>query len=419
MSSSSVVDLLAELVAFDTTSHRSNLPLIDFIETWLARHGVTSRRILDDSGEKANLYASIGPEGHAGVMLSGHTDTVPVTGQAWRVEPFQLSTEGERLYGRGTADMKGFLAAVLAAVPDMVEADLKVPIHLAFSHDEEVGCLGVRSLIADLARYPQRPVACVVGEPTSMRLATAHKGKLAVRLHLRGKACHSGMAPEGVNAIHAAARLVTWVENKVQEKAEHGPFDERFAVAWTTLQVGIIQGGAALNIVPQDCRLDLEIRNVPEDDPEQLLDELMKQAAALEDEMRSTHPEAGIRLERLSDYPGLSMADDDALVDFILTLLDDRSRERIGYGTEGGLFQQELGIPTLVCGPGSMAQGHQPDEFITRDQLGRCEAFLHRLISALAAPEAHRHLSDGALLSGGSSSSKALPGGATGLNRKS
>ncbi|MBB3231001.1 acetylornithine deacetylase [Halomonas stenophila] len=395
MSQDSVVDLLAELVAFDTTSHRSNLPLIAFVEDTLARHGVASRRVLDDSGEKANLYATIGPADRPGVMLSGHTDTVPVTGQAWSVEPFRLTAGGERLYGRGTADMKGFLAAMLAAVPALVEADLAVPVHLAFSHDEEVGCLGVRSLLADLAHQPVRPAACLVGEPTSMRLATAHKGKLAVRLHVRGKACHSGMAPEGVNAIHAATRLVSWVEETAMAKATRGPFDERFAIPHTTLQVGTIQGGAALNIVPQDCRLDIEIRNVAQDDPEALLGELMAVAGSLEAEMRETSPEAGIRLERLSDYPGLSMADDHALVDFILSLLDERAIERIGYGTEGGLFQRELGIPTLVCGPGSMAQGHQPDEFVTRDQLARCEAFLARLIEALSGPEARRRLAEG------------------------
>ncbi|ATJ83746.1 acetylornithine deacetylase [Halomonas beimenensis] len=398
MSQDSVVDLLAELVAFDTTSHRSNLALIAFIEDYLARHGVASRRVLDDSGEKANLYATIGPADRAGVMLSGHTDTVPVTGQAWSVDPFRLTAEGERLYGRGTADMKGFLAAMLAAVPALVEADLVVPVHLAFSHDEEVGCLGVRTLLADLAHQPVRPAACLVGEPTSMRLATAHKGKLAFRLHVRGKACHSGMAPEGVNAIHVAARLATWVEETAAAKAMRGPFDERFAIPHTTLQVGTIQGGAALNIVPQDCRLDIEIRNVAQDDPEALLGELMAVAASLEAEMRETHPEAGIRLERLSDYPGLSMADDHALVDFILALLDERTLERIGYGTEGGLFQRELGIPTLVCGPGSMAQGHQPDEFVTREQLARCEAFLARLTGALSGPEARRRLAEGELL---------------------
>ncbi len=397
MSDETAVDLLAELLAFDTTSHRSNLPLIAFVEDWLARHGVASRRVPDASGEKANLYATIGPPDRPGVMLSGHTDTVPVTGQAWTVEPYRLTADGERLYGRGSADMKGFLASVLAAVPTLVKADLAVPVHIAFSHDEEVGCVGVRTLLADLAQQPVRPVACLIGEPTSMRVATAHKGKLGARLHVHGKACHSGMAPEGVNAIHAAARLTSRVEDMAAAKAARGPFDERFRVPHTTLQVGTIQGGTVLNIVPQDCQLDFEIRNVPGDDPEELLAELMSFAAELEADMRATHAEAGIRLERLNDYPGLSMADDHALVDFVLALLDDRNLERIGYGTEGGLFQRELDIPTLVCGPGSMAQGHQPDEFVTRDQLARCGAFLDRLIAALSGPDAQQRLATAGL----------------------
>jgi len=401
MSRDPTVDLLAELVAFDTTSDRSNLPLIEFVEDYLVRHGVTARRVPDETGEKANLYATIGPADRPGVMLSGHIDTVPVTGQAWTVDPFSLTADGEHLYGRGTTDMKGFLAAVLAAVPALVEADLAVPVHLAFSHDEETGCLGVRALLADLAEQPVRPAACVVGEPTSMRPATAQKGKIAVRLHVHGRPCHSGMAPEGVNAIHAAARLVSRVEETAAAKAQDGPFDERFAIAHTTLQVGTIEGGTALNIVPQDCSLDLEIRAVPAEDPEALLAELMDFSVALEAEMRAMHPDAGIRMERLHAYPGLSLGDDHALVDFILSLLEEQQLERIGYGAEAGLFQQELGIPTVICGPGSMAQGHQPDEFVTREQLARCDAFLARLIGALSGDDARQRLAERGLLAAG------------------
>ncbi|HYW76537.1 MAG TPA: acetylornithine deacetylase [Gammaproteobacteria bacterium] len=398
MSEPRAIDLLAELVALDTTSNQSNLPLIAFIEDYLAGHGIVSRRIPDQSGEKANLYATIGPADRPGIMLSGHTDTVPVTGQTWSFPPFRLTAEGERLYGRGTADMKGFLAAVLASAPALVKADLAVPVHLAFSHDEEIGCLGVRTLLADLAEHPIRPAACLVGEPTSMRVATAHKGKVAVRLHVHGKACHSGMASEGVNAIHAAARLVTRVADMAAERATRGPFDERFAIPHTTLQVGTIEGGTALNIVPQDCVLDVEIRAVPADDPEALLGELADLAAALEAAMHETHPDTGIRLERLVEYPGLSMADDHELVEFVLSLLEDPARARIGYGTEGGLFQRELDLPTLVCGPGSMAQGHQPDEFLTRGQLERCESFLGQLIAALSGPKARVRLIERGLI---------------------
>lgn len=390
MSRESSVDLLADLVAFDTTSHRSNLPLLAFIEAYLDRHGVLSRRIPDATGEKASLVATIGPPDRPGVILSGHTDTVPVAGQAWTFEPYRLTAAGDRLHGRGAADMKGFLAAVLAAVPAMTEADLAVPIHLAFSFDEEIGCVGVRSLLADLAHQPVRPAACLVGEPTSMRLATAHKGKLAMRCHVHGKACHSGMAPHGVNAIHAAARLVDHVATLADTKAQQGPFDARFTIPHTTTQVGTIQGGAALNIVPADCRLEIEIRNVPEDDPEALLEDLRALADALEERMRRTDPAAHISLERLTDYPGLSMADDHPLSQFVLGLLDEAEIERIGYGAEAGLFRRELGIPTVICGPGNMAQGHQPDEFITRDQIALCDTVLARLITALSGSGSDR-----------------------------
>ncbi|MFC3283021.1 acetylornithine deacetylase [Litchfieldella rifensis] len=390
--SSVSVELLTRLVAFDTTSHRSNLPLIHFVRDYLAEYGVRATLVHDVSGEKANLYATIGPDDRPGVMLSGHTDTVPVTGQMWNSDPYRLRVKGERLYGRGAADMKGFLAVVLAAVPSMVQAELCVPIHLAFSHDEEVGCLGVRSLIEAMKQYRVRPAVCVVGEPTSMRLATAHKGKIAGRIQVHGKACHSGMAPEGVNAIQAAAPLLCWFEETAAQKASCGPYDKRFAIPFTTLQIGTIEGGTALNIVPDACRFDFEIRNVPQDDPETLLAMLRVEVDRLDRCLKQYSPDAGATLKYLGDYPGLSMAEESELVEFILALLDDRRRERIGFGTEAGLFQQRLGIPTLVCGPGSMAQGHQPDEYVTREQLVCCEMFLQRLIATLANPEAARRL---------------------------
>ncbi|GAA0580916.1 acetylornithine deacetylase [Halomonas salifodinae] len=386
--STACVDLLERLIAFDTTSDRSNLALIHFVRDLLAEQGIEATLVPSACGEKANLYATIGPRDRPGVMLSGHTDTVPVTGQAWGSDPYRLTAKGQRLYGRGTADMKGFLAAVLAAVPAMARAELAAPIHLAFSHDEEVGCLGVRSLLEAMRRFRVRPAACVVGEPTSMRLATAHKGKLAGRIEVTGRACHSGMAPEGINAIQAAAPLIQWFAGTAAAKAEQGPFDTRFAIPYTTLQLGTMAGGTALNIVPARCRLDFEVRNVPDEDPQALLAPLMAEIDRLDAELKACHPEAGVTLSWLGDYPGLAMAEEGELVALILSLLAEPGRERIGFGTEAGLFQRELGIPTLVCGPGSMAQGHQPDEYVTREQLGRCEAFLARLTEALADPEA-------------------------------
>ncbi|WP_199671342.1 acetylornithine deacetylase [Salinisphaera sp. Q1T1-3] len=377
--------LLDRLVAFDTTSARSNLALIVFIEAYLAEQGVTSRRVASDDGTKTNLYAVIGPSVDGGVMLSGHTDVVSIDGQDWRFAPFALHDDGERLYGRGTADMKGFLAAVLAAVPEMVAADLRVPIHLAFSYDEEVGCLGVRRLIDMMAAQAHRPTACIVGEPSGMQVATAHKGKQAMRVHVQGRACHSGMAPRGVNAIHAAARLIGWVADTAAERAAHGPFDARFGIAHTTLQAGCIRGGAALNIVPEHCTFDVEIRHVPADDIDTLVAAFETQAAALTQTMQASDPQAGIRIEPLGAYPGLSIADDDALVRCITALLEAATITRIDYGTEAGLFQRDLDLPSLVCGPGHMAQGHQPDEFTTHAQLMRCSRFLDRLIETLSA----------------------------------
>lgn len=386
--STACVDLLERLIAFDTTSDRSNLPLIHFVRDLLAEQGIEATLVPSACGEKANLYATIGPKDRPGVMLSGHTDTVPVTGQAWSSDPYRLTAKGQHLYGRGTADMKGFLAAVLAAVPAMASAELAAPIHLAFSHDEEVGCLGVRSLLEAMRRFRVRPAACVVGEPTSMRLATAHKGKLSGRIEVTGRACHSGMAPEGINAIQAAAPLIQWFAETAAAKAELGPFDTRFAIPHTTLQLGTIAGGTALNIVPAQCRFDFEVRNVPGEDPEALLAPLKAEIARLDAELKARHPEAGVTLMWLGDYPGLAMAEESELVELILSLLAEPGHERIGFGTEAGLFQRELGISTLVCGPGSMAQGHQPDEYVTLEQLGRCEAFLARLTEALTSPEA-------------------------------
>lgn len=386
--STACVDLLERLIAFDTTSDRSNLPLIHFVRDLLAEQGIEATLVPSACGEKANLYATIGPKDRPGVMLSGHTDTVPVTGQAWSSDPYRLTAKGQHLYGRGTADMKGFLAAVLAAVPAMASAELAAPIHLAFSHDEEVGCLGVRSLLEAMRRFRVRPAACVVGEPTSMRLATAHKGKLSGRIEVTGRACHSGMAPEGINAIQAAAPLIQWFAETAAAKAELGPFDTRFAIPHTTLQLGTIAGGTALNIVPAQCRFDFEVRNVPDEDPEALLAPLKAEIARLDAELKARHPEAGVTLMWLGDYPGLAMEEESELVELILSLLAEPGHERIGFGTEAGLFQRELGIPTLVCGPGSMAQGHQPDEYVTREQLGHCEAFLARLTEALTSPEA-------------------------------
>lgn len=375
------IELLEKLVAFDTTSDHSNLPLIDFIEKYLSQYGVSTLRFKDESGEKANIYATIGPKNKRGIILSGHTDTVPVVGQNWTVDPYKLTQQDDLLYGRGTADMKGFIAAVLAAVPKIISAQLPIPIHLAFSYDEEVGCIGVRSLIRYLSEQPVLPLGCIIGEPTSMRLTLSHKGKFALRVKVTGKACHSGMSPLGVNAIHYANRLMMLIEAQSIEYSKGK--DDRFLIPYTTMQVGVIEGGTALNIVPETCVFDFEIRNVPADDPMVFITELEVVARELVKEMQLVDQESQIEFEWLTEYPGLSMPATDPFVQVIIDSLESDEIETISFGTEGGLFQSQLGIPVVVCGPGSMAQGHQPDEFIAIEQLIRCDNFLMNLIDEL------------------------------------
>lgn len=380
MSNLTTVEILEKLVAFDTTSSCSNLPLIHFIEEYLKGYGVSVLKFKSENGEKANLYATIGPENKSGIILSGHTDTVPVTGQAWTMDPYKLTRKKDCLYGRGTADMKGFLAAILAAVPKIIEAKLSIPIHLAFSYDEEIGCIGVRSMIDYLAKQPITPLGCIIGEPTSMRLTLSHKGKVAVRVKIKGKACHSGMSPLGVNAIHYANRLMSLIENQALEYAKSKVKDKRFLIPHTTMQIGTITGGTALNIVPETCVFDFEIRNIPADNPTHFINELKAAAKDLVKEMRLTDQDCQIDFEWLTDYPGLSMSDNDSFVHLVRDSLQSDEIEAISFGTEAGLFQSKLNIPAVVCGPGSMTQGHQPDEFIKIEQLNFCDEFLMSLI---------------------------------------
>lgn len=383
MSDLTTIELLEKLIAFDTTSDRSNLSLIYFIEEYLGQYGISVLKIKNESGKKANLYATIGPENKRGIILSGHTDTVPVIGQNWTVDPYKLTQQEGRLYGRGTTDMKGFIAAVLAAVPKIISAQLSIPIHLAFSYDEEVGCIGVRSLIHYLSEQPVKPLGCIIGEPTSMRLTLSHKGKIALSVKIKGKACHSGMAPFGVNAIHYANRLMTLIEKQTLEYAKNKIKDDRFLIPYTTMQIGVIEGGAALNIVPETCVFDFEIRNIPADDPTIFIAELEIAARELVKEMQLVDKGSQIEFKWLTDYPGLSMSATDPFVQIIVDSLKSDEIEAISFGTEGGLFQSQLNIPVVVCGPGSMEQGHQPDEFISIEQLNACDDFLMNLIKQL------------------------------------
>ncbi|HEF4761122.1 TPA: acetylornithine deacetylase [Pseudomonas putida] len=386
MSNASSRDLLQRLVSFATVSRDSNLELIRFIEAYLAGHGIQSELFYNDEGTKANLFATIGPLKSGGVVLSGHTDVVPVEGQAWTVDPFRLTEKEGRLYGRGTADMKGFIASVLAAVPVFARRALRAPVHLAFSYDEEVGCLGVRPMLAELEQRPHKPKLCLIGEPTELKPVLGHKGKLAMRCEVRGAACHSAYAPYGVNAIEYAAQLIGKLGAIGAGLAHPDHHDERFDPPYSTVQTGVIKGGRALNIVPAECEFDFEVRALPSFDAQEVANQLQTYAEELLlPRMRAVQADTDIKLRPLSAYPGLATSPESEAARLLAILSQSSVFGTVAFGTEGGLFDQ-AGIPTVVCGPGSMDQGHKPDEFIALEQLQGCDAMLVRLADYLSLP---------------------------------
>jgi acetylornithine deacetylase len=378
-------DILARLIGFDTTSSKPNRALMDWVQDLLAGAGIAAQIIPDASGGKANLYATIGPQDRPGVMLSGHTDVVPVDGQVWTRPPFVMTQAEGRLYGRGTTDMKGFVASALAAALVAARRPLATPLHLALSHDEEVGCLGVASLIDLLAQAPCRPAMCIVGEPTGMQVATGHKGKIALRATCTGREGHSALAPMALNALHLGADFLGVVRRLQDEVADTGLRDGDYDVPYTTLHVGKMQGGVQVNIVPNSCTLDFEIRNLAGDDPQALIDRLRAEADRITAPLTAAFPEAAITIDRLWDYPGLGTPTSAPVVRFVKSLTGANGTMKVAFGTEGGLFSARLGIPTVICGPGSMAQGHKPDEWVSVEQLARCDAMLAALLDRLEA----------------------------------
>ena len=379
------IELLNTLIGFDTTSYNSNLELIEFIQSYLSSYGIDSTLIHDESGKKANLYATIGRTDIGGVMLSGHTDVVPVAGQDWDTDPFSLTESSDRLYGRGSADMKGFIALVLSRVPEMVSSELTKPIHLAFSYDEEIGCVGVQRMLDLLEHQPIKPSCCIIGEPTGMEVVIGHKGKLATRVKVRGHACHSGQSPLGVNAIDFASELIVYIRKLAHEKAQNGPFDKDYEVPYTTLHTGVVGGGTALNIVPNLCQFDFEIRHLYEEDPQHLLNQIKNFARDhLEKEMHLIDSDTGFDFETLATYPGLLTDPGIEFVNYVKQLLDNDAHSKVIFGSEGGLFQKRLGIPTLVCGPGNIDQAHKANEYISLDQLQKGGNFLDCLLESLA-----------------------------------
>ena len=375
------IELIEKLISFDTTSRESNLEIISFIQDYLNDLGVDSQLVHNEEGTKANLYATVGDANASGVMLSGHTDVVPIDGQEWDTDPFKVTRKGNRLYGRGTSDMKSFVAITLAQLPKFQARGLKTPIHLAFSYDEEVGCIGVRRLIKIIKDMPVKPAMCIVGEPTSMQVITGHKGKRSYRVHVRGLEAHSSLAPHGVNAIEYASRLIAFLSDLAARIADKGPHDELYDVPHTTVHTGTIQGGTQLNIVPKDCVFEYEFRYVDQQDPQALEDKIRAFARdELAPQMHAISSDTGINIELVNDMPGLEMDVDAEVVTFVKALAERNDHAKVAFGTEAGLFHQRANIPTVVCGPGSIDQAHKPNEFIEMEQIDACEAFLDRLM---------------------------------------
>jgi len=376
--------LLARLVAFDTVTLTPNLALIEAVRGLLAAHGISSTVVRSDDGTRANLHASVGPAGVPGVLLSGHTDVVPAAGQAWTVPPFALTERDGLLYGRGAADMKGFVACAVNAMILASARTLNRPLQLALSYDEEIGCVGVRRLLDVMEMAPCRPALCIVGEPTSMQIATGHKGKMALRAVCQGLEGHSALAPRALNAIHLACDLVGALRALQDDLQARGARDPAYEVPYATVHAGCIHGGRALNIVPNECVVDFEIRHLARDDPDALLAPLRQAAEDIRGRARQQASAADIRIEEVNAYPGLDTPPASEAVRFIESLLPaGTGRTKVAFGTEGGLFTRHLDVPVVVCGPGSIVQAHKPDEYVSRAQLAECDAFMQRLVAAL------------------------------------
>lgn len=374
-------DILETLVGFDTTSRNSNLALVGWIESYLDGLQVARERVADAGGAKANVWATIGPADRPGYILSGHTDAVPVDGQSWTSDPFRLTARDGRLYGRGATDMKGFVACCLAAVPDMMARPLRQPIHLALTYDEEVGHHGVRRLIEWLAARKIRPAGAIVGEPTLMSPVIGHKGKRSLRVTVRGLTCHSSQAPLGVNAVEYAARLIARIRDISDRIAREGARDPLYDVPFTTGHTGLVHGGTALNIVPDECVFEYEFRTIGADDPDALVGEVAAYAReVLEPEMKAVAPEAGIDLAVRSNMPGLDTPPEAEIVALAKTLSGHADHGKVAFGTEGARYAQ-AGIPAVVIGPGSIDQAHKADEFLAVSELAACARFLDRLVA--------------------------------------
>ncbi|AKF48996.1 acetylornithine deacetylase (ArgE) [Pseudomonas syringae pv. syringae HS191] len=378
------LEILKRLIAFDTVSSEPNMALIEYVRELLASKGIESLIVKDETGKKANLFASTGPRDIPGVLLSGHTDVVPAAGQAWTMPPFQATLRDGRIYGRGTCDMKGFIALAIDAMLNAADMPLMRPLQLALSHDEEIGCVGVRRLLDVLHLAPVRPFLCVVGEPTLMQFAVGHKGKASYRTFCRGQEAHSSLAPRAVNAIHLASDFIAELRNSQKQIEQQGARDEGYDIPYSTVHIGRIDGGKALNIVPNLCTMEFEFRNLPGDNPDVLLEQLRERAEVLVREAKQLSGVAAIEIEVMNEYPALETHPSVEAVRMLHAFAEPGTQHiKVSYGTEGGLFAGRLNVPVVVCGPGSIEQAHKPDEFIDESQMDAGERFLQSLLGSL------------------------------------
>lgn len=374
-------ELLGRLIGFDTTSKTSNLELIDFVRNLLQDHGIGSTLVPNEDQTRANLYATIGPDDVGGIMLSGHTDVVPTTGQDWNSDPYQMKVDDQLYTGRGSCDMKGFIASVLSTLPQMTDKRLLTPIHLAFSYDEEVGCVGARKLVSAMQGFDVKPNLALIGEPTSMAMVLGHKGKLAYTVSFSGLSCHSAYIKNGVNAVEYAAELISFISKMNQKMIERNHLNDGYSVPHSTFHVGNIRGGTALNIVPSLCEFEFEIRNLPEQDLDALAHEIKHYAnEVLLPDMKTRFEHSSIEFTQLSHYPGLNTAADSEVINYTRSINPvDKIGDNVSFGTEAGLFDA-IGINSVVCGPGSIDQAHKPDEFVSREQMQCCDQMIENLV---------------------------------------
>jgi acetylornithine deacetylase len=376
------LSLIRQWIGFDTTSRESNLALIEWTRAYLEGYGAQSTLTFDDERRKANLFATLpardGNVTSNGIVLSGHTDVVPVDGQPWDTPPFEATLKDGRLYGRGAADMKSFSAIGLAFVPELMRRGLERPLHFALSYDEEVGCIGVRRLIADLVERGVKPAGCIVGEPTGMQIVVAHKGKMSWRCRVRGREAHSALTPFGVNAVQIACEIAAYIAERAR-RFEGGPHqDDAYDVPYSTAHVGVIRGGTAVNIVPRDCAFEFEIRHLPLDDPHAFFADVQRFAATFLPRMHAVDPTTCIEFDHLSTLPGFDTQDGSTIAALGKACTEAHDLGKVSFGSEASLFHN-AGIPTVLCGPGHIAQAHQPNEWVGLDQLARCEAFMRKL----------------------------------------